>query len=90
MQQIHIGMWGFVKYRRNAKRNWQERQEYEALIKRRTAEIRQERLAREAAEAIAQSGGLKTSSSSSSSSSYNNYKSSSSGGSGTDFSKLKA
>lgn len=33
-----LGMIGFVKYRKHAKRNWQERQEYEALIKQKTLE----------------------------------------------------
>lgn len=33
-----LGMIGFVKYRRAAKKNWQERQEYEDLIKRKTME----------------------------------------------------
>lgn len=33
-----IGMVGFVKYRRAAKKNWNERQEYEDLIKQKTLE----------------------------------------------------
>jgi hypothetical protein len=33
-----IGMVGFVKYRRNAKKNWQERQEYEELVRQKTLE----------------------------------------------------
>jgi 2Fe-2S iron-sulfur cluster binding domain len=33
-----LGMIGFVKYRRNAKQNWEERQEYENLIRQRTLE----------------------------------------------------
>eukprot|EP00546_Thalassionema_frauenfeldii_P020653 CAMPEP_0178906384 /NCGR_PEP_ID=MMETSP0786-20121207/6796_1 /TAXON_ID=186022 /ORGANISM="Thalassionema frauenfeldii, Strain CCMP 1798" /LENGTH=239 /DNA_ID=CAMNT_0020578087 /DNA_START=266 /DNA_END=985 /DNA_ORIENTATION=+ len=40
-----LGMVGFVKYRRNAKRNWEERQEYEELIERLTLEKRQKRQA---------------------------------------------
>jgi len=43
-----LGMVGFVKARRAAKANWTERQEYEDRIRVRTAEIRAERLAREA------------------------------------------
>eukprot|EP00586_Coscinodiscus_wailesii_P022840 CAMPEP_0172496676 /NCGR_PEP_ID=MMETSP1066-20121228/91215_1 /TAXON_ID=671091 /ORGANISM="Coscinodiscus wailesii, Strain CCMP2513" /LENGTH=246 /DNA_ID=CAMNT_0013269089 /DNA_START=83 /DNA_END=823 /DNA_ORIENTATION=+ len=38
-----LGMVGFVKYRQNAKKNWEERQEYEALIERLTLEKRQKR-----------------------------------------------
>ena len=38
-----LGMVGFVKYRRNAKQNWEERQEYEALIERLTLEKRHKR-----------------------------------------------
>lgn len=38
-----LGMVGFVKYRRNAKKNWEERQEYEALIEKLTLEKRQMR-----------------------------------------------
>lgn len=41
-----MGMVGFVKYRRNAKQNWSERQEYEALIRQKTLEKKK---AREAA-----------------------------------------
>uniref|UniRef100_A0A7S2MJ24 2Fe-2S ferredoxin-type domain-containing protein n=1 Tax=Helicotheca tamesis TaxID=374047 RepID=A0A7S2MJ24_9STRA len=48
-----LGMVGFVKTRRAAKKNWEERQEYEDLIAKRTKEIKAERLAREAADAIA-------------------------------------
>ncbi|CAB9512567.1 expressed unknown protein [Seminavis robusta] len=33
-----LGMVGFVKYRRNAKENWNERQEYEDLIRQKTEE----------------------------------------------------
>lgn len=33
-----LGMVGFVKYRRNAKQNWDERQEYEDLIRQKTLE----------------------------------------------------
>ena len=33
-----LGMVGFVKYRRNAKKNWEERQEYEDLIRQKTLE----------------------------------------------------
>jgi len=40
-------MIGFVKYRQNAKKNWEERQEYEALIRRLTLEKRAARLARQ-------------------------------------------
>ena len=42
---IHIGMWGIVKYRQNAKQNWQERQDYEDRIRQRTQEIKAVRLA---------------------------------------------
>jgi len=42
-----LGMIGFVKYRQNAKKNWEERQEYEALIRRLTLEKRAARLARQ-------------------------------------------
>ena len=42
-----LGMVGFVKYRRNAKQNWEERQEYEDLIRRLTREKRAARLARQ-------------------------------------------
>ncbi len=45
-----LGMVGFVKYRRAAKKNWEERQEYEELIRQKTLEKRAARLAREAAE----------------------------------------
>lgn len=45
-----LGMVGFVKYRRAAKKNWDERQEYEDLIRQKTLEKRAARLAREAAE----------------------------------------
>jgi hypothetical protein len=38
-------MWGIVKYRQNAKQNWQERQEYEDRIRQRTKEIKAVRLA---------------------------------------------
>jgi hypothetical protein len=43
-------MWGVVKYRQNAKKNWQDRQEYENLIRQRTKEIKAARLAKHAAE----------------------------------------
>jgi 2Fe-2S iron-sulfur cluster binding domain len=33
-----LGMVGMVKYKRNAKKNWQERVEYEDLIRRKTLE----------------------------------------------------
>lgn len=33
-----LGMIGFVKYRRNAKQNWNERREYEDLIRKKTLE----------------------------------------------------
>ena len=33
-----LGMVGFVKYRRNAKKNWNERKEYEDLIRQKTLE----------------------------------------------------
>jgi ferredoxin len=45
-----LGMVGFVKYRRAAKANWQERIEYEELVRRLTLEKRAARLAREAAQ----------------------------------------
>lgn len=38
-----LGMVGFVKYRRNAKKNWEERQEYEELIRTLTLEKRERR-----------------------------------------------
>jgi 2Fe-2S iron-sulfur cluster binding domain len=38
-----LGMVGFVKYRRNAKQNWEERQEYEDLIKQRTLEKKRQK-----------------------------------------------
>lgn len=38
-----LGMVGFVKYRQNAKKNWEERQEYEALIVKLTLEKRHKR-----------------------------------------------
>eukprot|EP00547_Thalassionema_nitzschioides_P005427 CAMPEP_0194202702 /NCGR_PEP_ID=MMETSP0156-20130528/2665_1 /TAXON_ID=33649 /ORGANISM="Thalassionema nitzschioides, Strain L26-B" /LENGTH=268 /DNA_ID=CAMNT_0038928277 /DNA_START=66 /DNA_END=872 /DNA_ORIENTATION=+ len=40
-----LGMVGFVKYRQNAKKNWEERQEYEDKIERLTLEKRQKRQA---------------------------------------------
>ena len=46
-----VGMFGFVKQRKAAKKNWEERQEYEHLVKVLTAEKKAARLAREAAEA---------------------------------------
>lgn len=48
-----LGMVGFVKTRRAAKKNWEERREYEELIRTLTMEKRKERLAREAANAAA-------------------------------------
>lgn len=42
-----LGMAGFVKYRKNARENWEERQEYEALIRSLTLEKRAARLARQ-------------------------------------------
>lgn len=44
-------MFGFVKQRKAAKKNWEERQEYEHLVKVLTAEKKAARLAREADEA---------------------------------------
>lgn len=38
-----LGMVGFVRYRRNAKKNWEERQEYEELIRLKTLEKKQAR-----------------------------------------------
>ena len=38
-----LGMVGFVKYRRAAKNNWNERQEYEDLIKQKTLEKKRQR-----------------------------------------------
>lgn len=38
-----LGMVGFVKYRKNAKENWEERQEYEELIRQLTLEKRARR-----------------------------------------------
>lgn len=38
-----LGMIGFVKYRRAAKKNWDERQEYEDLIKQKTLEKKRQR-----------------------------------------------
>jgi aerobic-type carbon monoxide dehydrogenase small subunit (CoxS/CutS family) len=38
-----LGMVGFVKYRQNAKKNWEERQEYEDLIRQLTLEKRAKR-----------------------------------------------
>jgi len=46
-----LGMVGFVKYRRNAKKNWEERVEYEDLIRQKTMEIKQRRQAEYAAKA---------------------------------------
>lgn len=39
-----LGMVGFVKYRKHAKENWNERQEYEDLIRRKTLEKKQARM----------------------------------------------
>ena len=44
-------MFGFVKQRKAAKKNWEERQEYEHLVKVLTAEKKAARLAKEAEEA---------------------------------------
>ena len=41
-----LGMVGFVKFRRAARKNWEERQEYEALVRQKTLE---RKLARRAA-----------------------------------------
>lgn len=49
-----LGMVGFVRTRKYAKKNWQERQEYEENLKILTAKKREERLAREAAAAAEQ------------------------------------
>lgn len=46
-----VGMFGFVKQRKAAKKNWEERQEYEHLVKVLTAEKKAARLAMEAQEA---------------------------------------
>lgn len=55
-----LGMVGFVKTRRAAKKNWEERQEYEDMIKMRTKELKAARLAREAEEAKLRAAGLIT------------------------------
>jgi len=39
-----LGMVGFVKYRRAAKKNWNERREYEDLVKQKTMERKMKRL----------------------------------------------
>jgi ferredoxin len=46
-----LGMIGFAKFRRAAKKNWEERQAYEELVRTKTIEKRMARLAREAAAA---------------------------------------
>lgn len=46
-----VGMFGFVKQRKAAKKNWEERQEYEHLVKVLTAEKKAARLAKEADDA---------------------------------------
>jgi ferredoxin len=46
-----LGMIGFVKFRRAANQNWEERRAYEELVRVRTIEKRMQRLAREAAAA---------------------------------------
>ena len=43
-----LGMVGFVKYRRAAKKNWQERVEYEELIRQKTLEKKRAREAMKA------------------------------------------
>lgn len=45
-----LGIVGFVKYRRNAKENWKERQDYEDLIRAKTLEKRRLRQEQEAAD----------------------------------------
>ena len=40
-----LGMVGFVKYRRNAKKNWEERREYEDLVRQKTLEKKRARAA---------------------------------------------
>lgn len=40
-----LGMIGFVKFRRAARKNWEERREYEALVAKRTLELKMERAA---------------------------------------------
>lgn len=42
-----LGMIGFVKFRRAARKNWEERKAYEDLVARRTREIKMARLAAE-------------------------------------------
>jgi len=55
-----LGMVGFVRTRKYAKKNWQERQDYEDNLKILTAQKREARLAQEAAAAKQEaSGGLK-------------------------------
>lgn len=54
-----LGMVGFVRTRKYAKRNWQERQEYEQNLKILTAKKKAERLAREQAAAKESSSALK-------------------------------
>ena len=46
-----LGMIGFVKFRRAAIKNWEERRAYEELVRVKTIEKRMQRLAREAAAA---------------------------------------
>lgn len=42
-----LGMVGFVRYRRNAKKNWNERKEYEDLIRQKTLEKKQAKAAKD-------------------------------------------
>lgn len=57
-----LGMVGFVKYRQNAKKNWEERQEYEELIRTLTLEKRKARLARQGHPELAAMVGVSASS----------------------------
>ena len=52
-----LGMIGFVKTRRAARQNWEERHQYEEFVRIKTAEKRAARLQREAAAALALEGG---------------------------------
>ena len=58
-----LGMVGFVKYRQNAKKNWEERQEYEDLIRTLTLEKRKARLARQGYPELAAKVGIRSASS---------------------------
>lgn len=56
-----LGMVGFVKYRENAKKNWEERQEYEELIRTLTLEKRKARLNRQGHPELAAKVGVSSS-----------------------------